>query len=64
MVRRIILATAKIMLGILTLKVTHNKFQFHIYRLTRTYYILKTRIITNKIYTRRLSTTTKMYSSS
>jgi len=63
MARRIVLTTARIIPGILTLKVTYNKFQFYTYRSTRTYYILKTGIITNKIYIKRLSTATGMYSS-
>jgi len=63
MAKKIILATARIMLGILTLKITHNKFQFRTYHPARTCYILKTRIIINKIYTRRLSTATRIHSS-
>ena len=60
MVKRIVLATARIILGILTLKVTYN----NLYYFMPTCYILKTRIIANKIYTRRLSTATRMYNSS
>jgi len=64
MVRRIILATAKIILSIPTLKVTYNNLQFYIYCSAPAYYILKTRIVTNKIYIRKLSTATGMHSSS
>jgi len=52
------------MLGILTLKVTRNNLRFYIYCSTPAYYILKTGIIVNKIYTRKLSTAIGMYSSS
>jgi len=60
MARRIILATARIILDIPTLKVTRDNLHCS----TPTYYILKTRIIVNEIYTRRLSTATGMYSNS
>ena len=60
MVKRIIFTTAKIMLGILTLKITYNNFRYFI----PAYYILKTRIIVNKIYTRRLSTAIRIYNNS
>ena len=52
------------MLGILTLKVTHNDLQFYTYYSIPVCYILKTKIIVNKICTRKLSTATKMHSSS
>jgi len=64
MARRIVLTIAKIMLGIPTLKVTYNNLQFHIYYSTLAYHILKTRIIANKIYTRKLSTAIGIYSNS
>ena len=60
MARRIILTTARIIPGIPTLKVTYNNFCYS----TPTYYILKTRIVINKIYTKRLSTATGMYNNS
>ena len=63
MVKRIVLTTARIILGIPTLKVTHNKFQFRTCCPVYTYYILKTRIVINEICTKRLSTATRMYSS-
>ena len=64
MVRRIILTIARIILGIPTLKVTYNNLRFRTYYFVPAYYILKTRIIVNKIYTRKLSTATRIYSSS
>jgi len=64
MVKRIVLAIARIMPSIPTLKVTYNEFQFHTYHPIHTCYILKTRIVINKIYTRRLSTATGIHSSS
>jgi len=64
MVKRIILATARIMAGILTLKVTRNNLQFRRYCTVRACHILKTGIAANKICTRKLSTTTRMHSSS
>ena len=59
MVKRIVFTTARIMLGILTLKVTYN----NLYCSIPAYYILKTRIIVNKIYIKRFFTATGMYSS-
>ena len=58
MAKRVILTTAKIILGISTLKVIYNDFYYSI----PAYYILKTKIIANKICTKRLSTATRMYS--
>jgi len=60
MVKRIILATAKIILGIPTLKVPYNNLCCS----APAYYILKTKIIANKIYIKRLSTATRMHSNS
>jgi len=59
MVRRIILTIARIMLGIPTLKVTCDDLRCFI----PACYILKTKIIANEIYIRRLFTATGMYSS-
>ena len=64
MARRIILAIARITVGILTLKVTYNDLQFYRYCTMRAYHILKTGIAVNKICTRKLSTATRMHSSS
>ena len=64
MIRRIILATARIMLGIPTLKVTYNNLRFRTCCPTLACHILKTGIVVNKIYTRKLSTATGMHSSS
>jgi hypothetical protein len=58
MARRVALTIARIMLGILTLKVIYNDLCYS----TPTYYILKTGIVVNKIYTKRLFTTTRMHS--
>ena len=63
MARRIILTIARIMPGILTLKVTYNNLRFYTYCSMPTYHILKTRIVANKICTRKLSTATGIYSS-
>ena len=59
MAKKIILATARIILSILTLKIIYN----NLYYSTLIYYILKIGIIVNKIYIKRLSIATKIYSS-
>jgi len=64
MARRIILATARIMLGIPTLKVTYNDLRFYTCCSALACYILKTGIVANEIYTKKLSTATGMHSSS
>jgi hypothetical protein len=58
MVKRVALTTAKIILGILTLKIIYNNLYYSI----PACYILKTKIIANEIYTKRLSTATRMHS--
>ena len=58
MAKRVTLTTAKIILGIPTLKVIYDD----LYCSIPTCHILKTKIVANKIYIKRLSTTTKIYS--
>jgi hypothetical protein len=60
MAKKIVFATARIILGIPTLKVIYNDFHYS----TPTYHILKTGIIINEIYTKRLFTVTEMHSCS
>ena len=60
MARRVVLTIVKIVLGIPTFKVTYN----NLYCSTPACHILKTRIVTNKIYTKRLSIAIKMHSCS
>ena len=60
MVKRVAFIITKIMLNILTPKIIYNNLYYFIFAC----HILKTKIITNKIYIKRLFTATRMHSCS